>query len=374
MAYKKVGLIQQEKKQRRDETSGIILGADFDGLAGRVMPPRSRIALLSLVSMAIVHKGTCTNRLLSMVVGCWIHVLLFRRPLFAIMSSVFNEGKGRSQDEVFCLRRQTLCELQLLASLGCMAQSDTRARHDPKVYCTDASPAGGAVCYAYLGGHASKEFGRHTEQREELGSQAFVSEPIKPSSSCVPTSFNIPPPLAEGFVFDCCEIFRGSGNWSTAHSEVGLQCHDGVDFDGRRLRCSALQADAVVRELISLACRGVVRQWHAGVPCVSYGTFRRPQVSSNEFPYGFNPEDPFTKYHNKLAQRTCFILMIAVFSGSYISVEQPRDSRLFLLHCYRQLLRLGCVISHFSFCSFGSAFHKPSKWQRDKPWLIKPRI
>ena len=227
MAYKKVGLIQQEKKQRRDETSGIILGADFDGLAGRVMPPRSRIALLSLVSMAIVHKGTCTNRLLSMVVGCWIHVLLFRRPLVAIMSSVFNEGKGRSQDEVFCLRRQTLCELQLLASLGCMAQSDMRARHDPKVYCTDASPAGGAVCYAYLGGHASKEFWRRTEQRgfytkllnpasatlvehgiEELGSQAFLSEPIKPSSSCVPTSFKYPPPLAEGFVFDCCEIFE----------------------------------------------------------------------------------------------------------------------------------------------------------------------
>ena len=105
---------------------------------------------------------------------------------------------------------------------------------------------------------------------------------------------------------------------------------------------------------------------------MSYGTFRRPQVRSNEFPYGFNPEDPFTKYHNKLAQRTCFILMIAVFSGSYISVEQPRDSRLFRLHCYRQLLRLGCVISHFSFCSFGSAFHKhkPSKWLRNKPWLI----
>ena len=162
MAYKKAGLIQQEKKQRRDETSGIIIGADFDGLAGRAMAPRSRIALLSLVSMAIVHKGTCANRLLSMVVGCWIHVLLFRRPLFAIMSSVFNEGKGRSQDEVFCLRRQTLCELQLLASLGCMAQSDMRARHDPKVYCTDASPAGVAVCYAYLGGHASKEFWRGT--------------------------------------------------------------------------------------------------------------------------------------------------------------------------------------------------------------------
>lgn len=127
----------------------------------------------------------------------------------------------------------------------------------------------------------------------------------------------------------------------------------------------------MVHELISLACRGVVREWHAGVPCLSYGTFRRPQVRSNKCPFGFDPSDPFTQYHNRLAQRTCFVLTIALLSGAFISVEQPRNSRLYRLHCYRQLLHLGCVISHFAFCSSGSAFHKPSKWLHNKPWLIK---
>ena len=37
-AYKQVGLIQHEKKRKRDQIAGTILGADFDGpgLSGRV--------------------------------------------------------------------------------------------------------------------------------------------------------------------------------------------------------------------------------------------------------------------------------------------------------------------------------------------------
>ena len=145
VAYKSVGLIQQESKQRRDETSGIILGSDFDGILGRVMAPRNRVAILCIMTLMIAHKGRCTPRLLSSVVGCWVHVLLFRRGLFAVMSSIFEEGRGLGQDEVFCLSRKSICELQLLACLGPLAQSDLRAKYSDRLYSTDASPAGGAV-------------------------------------------------------------------------------------------------------------------------------------------------------------------------------------------------------------------------------------
>eukprot|EP00435_Cladocopium_sp_Y103_P069666 s198_g33.t1 len=336
-AYKKVGLIQQEKKQRRDQTSGVILGADFDGLVGRVMAPRSR---------------------------------------------------GLNQDAVFCLSRQARCELQLLATLGPVAQSDLRAKHASRLYCTDASPAGGAVCYAEVGSEVTKEFWRHTEQRgfytkllnpasaalvehgiDEDTSKLLAPPPLGPIDS-PGASYNIPPPLAEGILFECCEIFKGVGSWTLAHSDAGLSSHDGFDYDGHCLRVSDLSSQRVMQELLALAARRVVREWHAGVPCLSYGTFRRPQVRSNEFPFGFNPDDPFTKYHNQLAQRACFVLTVALMLGAYISIEQPRNSRLFRLHCYRTLLHLGCVISHFAFCSYGSAFHKPSKWLHNKPWLI----
>ena len=119
-------------------------------------------------------------------------------------------------------------------------------------------------------------------------------------------------------------------------------------------------------ELVSLALRRVVRDWHAGVPCPSFGALRRPQVRSKSCPAGFDPNDPYTHYHSALARRTAFVFTIAMQLGQYVSIEQPGSSRLFL-HCYRVMVMLGCVMSHFCFCHYGSAFKKPSKWLHNKP-------
>lgn len=34
------------------------------------------------------------------------------------------------------------------------------------------------------------------------------------------------------------------------------------------------------------------------------------------------------------------------------------------------MLALGCALTEFPFCSFGSGFMKPSKWLHNKPWLL----
>lgn len=382
-AYKHVGLIQQEKKQKRNETGGIILGADFDGLKGRVMAPRSRILLLSLISMQIVRLGTITRRLLNLLVGCWVHVLLFRRVLFSVMDSLFKDGLDHDPDAVFCLSRQSLNELQILAMLGPVAQSDLRVCYSKHVYMTDASPSGGAVVRAEVGPKVSQEIWRHTEQKgfytklQSPISQILSEHGIEPESmnmfqdhlKPIPETVDVPQPLHEGFIFDCIELFRGTGNWSEAHVAAGLVVHDGIDLDGRRIRIGDITNDSVCRELLGLAARRVVRDWHAGVPCPSFGTLRRPQVRSKREPFGFDPTDPYTAYHNKIAQRTALVLILAIRHGSFVSVEQPRNSRLFHLNLYKTLVRLGCIITHFAFCAFGSGFHKPSKWLHNKPWL-----
>ena len=41
---------------------------------------------------------------------------------------------------------------------------------------------------------------------------------------------------------------------------------------------------------------------------------------------------------------------------------------MFLLDAFQTLRELGCVISKFCFCSYGSAFQKASKWIHNKPW------
>ena len=386
-AYSRVGLVLHEKKQKRNLTQGTILGADFDGREGRVMAPRHRIAVLCLLSMVIAIRGTCAPKLLSIMLGCWVHVLLFRRALFAIIDDLFREGRGLRSDQPFCLSRQARNELLMLAALGPTAQSDLRANYSDQIFMTDASPTWGAVCQAPVTEAVTAELWRHSEQRgfytrlkdpagavlAELGlpsasDEHFAHDPYNSTDSPYPDS--IPKPIKEGILFDCCEIFRGTGNWTSVHASRGLTCHDGFDVDGRRLRCGDLASRSVFAELIGLAARGVVREWHAGLPCVSFGTLRRPQVRSKAKPYGFNPKDPFTAYHNLLAMRTAFTLTVAVMLGQFISVEQPRNSRLFLLNCFKTLVQLGCVISHFAFCAFGSGFQKASKWLHNKPWLI----
>lgn len=383
-AYGSVGLVQQSKKQKRNCTSGTILGADFDGVKGRVMAPRSRILLLSAISMSLVRKGTCTRRLLNLVVGCWVHVLLFRRVLFAILDSLFTDGIENKMDQVFCLKRQSLNELQLLAALGPTAQADLRISYCHDLYCMDASPSGGAVVRAEVGAAVTREVWRHTEQKgfytrlQSPISQILSEHGIEPESMHIfqdhiapkRSPISIPASLKEGFIFDCIELFRGTGNWSLAHERNGLRVHDGMDVDGRRIRVTGITCNSIFRELAALAARGVVRDWHAGVPCPSFGTLRRPQVRSKEEPFGFNPSDPYTAHHNKMALRAGILLTLALKCGSFVSVEQPRNSRLFLLNVYRTLVRLGCVITHFAFCCFGSGFHKPSKWLHNKPWLV----
>lgn len=60
-AYKAVGLVQHPKKKKRNVTSGIFLGAEVDGIAGKVSAPRHRIglcyALLLLLARVFVPRN-----------------------------------------------------------------------------------------------------------------------------------------------------------------------------------------------------------------------------------------------------------------------------------------------------------------------------
>ena len=185
-------------------------------------------------------------------------------------------------------------------------------------------------------------------------------------------SQSVPGTLEEGFLFDCCELFKGNGNWSDIHAQRGLICHGGFDAHGHghTLSCSDLSSMSTFREVIALVLRRVVRDWHAKVPCLSFGSFQKPKIRSRGNPSGANSCDALTAHHNMLARRIAFVLNIAVLLGQYVSAEQPADSCMFQLHCYKVLIRLGCVISHVALCSYGSAFHQHLLWLHNKPWLI----
>ena len=242
-AYRQVGLVQHPKKRKRRVTSGIFLGAEIDGLKGRVSAPRHRIGLLMLCTAIIAYKGHTTKRLLSCITGSWINVLMFRRPIMSVMSAVFSEGGQINQDRVFKLSQQARNELFALCVLGPVCQTDLRTQTCDRIFCLDASPYGGGICEATESASVVGELWRHSEQRgyytklenpassvlQELGIDAVASCGSETETPLQPVYLPPPRSLREGFLFDVIELFIGEGNWSKAHSECGFSVHPGVE-------------------------------------------------------------------------------------------------------------------------------------------------
>ena len=384
-AYTEVGLVQHPKKKRRGVLQGIFLGAEIDGDKGLVSAPRDRIASLMLCTMIVARKGCCSPKLLSSLLGCWVHVLLFRRPLLAVLSHAFGEGSNRPQNQVFQLSRETRNELCALALLGPVCCSDLRVDVAPAVFCTDASPAGGGICVAEESKTVVAELWRHSEQRgyytqllnpsaailAELGLEHLDDDLPDTSDLVRDSSIRVPAPIHEGILYDCLELFRGEGNWSRAHAAEGFRVHAGVDVKGSSLAFSDMLDDHVFHQLVSLALRRVVRDWHAGPPCYTYGTLRCPRLRSRTHPAGFNINDPLTREQTRLALQTAFLMFIVVHTGLFFSVEQPGSSVMFRLQIFKRLVFAGCIITRMCFCAFGSPFKKPSQWLHNKPWLLE---
>ena len=104
----------------------------------------------------------------------------------------------------------------------------------------------------------------------------------------------------------------------------GLRLHGGFDtrFSAAHDFCSI----ELFRLLVSLVLRRLVRIWHFRLPCVSWGTLRRPRVRSKYRPFGFAPSEPFTAQHNLIAIREDFWIWLA-----HLMVSGPRTSSLEVL-------------------------------------------
>jgi hypothetical protein len=94
-----------------------------------------------------------------------LFVCLFRRPIFAVLDAVFNEGQNLHPDEVFHLSPQGINELSVLMVLGPVIQTDMRVGICPELFMKDASPSGGAICRTMLTALAIGKLWRHSEQR-----------------------------------------------------------------------------------------------------------------------------------------------------------------------------------------------------------------
>ena len=229
-AYKTVRLVQHSEKRRRNETVGVFLRAEMDGLRGCVSALRHRIGALMLTTIVCI-RGTASPGMLASLIGLWIHVLMFRRPALALLSFCFEDARRTPADRVIGLMRQTVCELQSLVWLAPLFVTNLRVDYVDKVFCSDASPFAAGVCSAPIGREAAKELWRHSEQRgfytkleepatatlRELGLPTvptFGSEGACGFDSAVP----VPPSLQQGFQWDSLALFCNDSSWQDCHS------------------------------------------------------------------------------------------------------------------------------------------------------------
>ena len=313
---------------------------------------------------------------------------MFRRPVSAIFDRVYHEGENLDGDILFKMSQQTMIELMLMCVMAPVMQADLRMNAPPALYTLDASPYGGGICKADFPASAVSELWRHTEQRgyytklQQGASMALQELGYEPEPTCGPDSDRHPasssvifvhcrgPPSDNTVVYDCIELFSDFGNWSRCHADAGLRVHPGVERTASGHAFGDLSDKATFLKLAKLAYQGAIREWHAGPPCWSFSTLRRPRLRSKQQPAGFDREDPLILEQTMLAVRTAFLLILALQSGSYISCEQPGGSVMFELHAFQVLVNLGCWITRFNFCSCGAGFQKPSKWLHNKPWYL----
>lgn len=165
-AYREVKLTAHPGKRQRQVEHTTVLGAEVHGLEGRVSAPRARIAILCYIT-GVICKGVIKRKILQALLGCWTHICLFRRPVFAILDKVYHEGAQFDPDRLFRMSStsQVINELSLLCVLAPTMQTNLRAEPVPALFMMDASPFGGGICRASFPEVAVRELWRHTEQR-----------------------------------------------------------------------------------------------------------------------------------------------------------------------------------------------------------------
>ena len=236
-AYREHGLLGSPQKDVLAENGGKAIGAYVNsserarsrGFITVASPPEKRLSLsfLTLQACALSHT---TDSLHLCIVGGWVSVLNYRRPLMSLMGKCFHVVDAATYDpnepKVVPLSRSVANQLVLLAALAPLALHEISARYDPDVYATDASNTMGGICKARVGEEVVETLWRHCKSKgayTRLLSQAEVLMrrlELHEEGRDEPTINAVQRPLA--YSFDFIEVFAGSAKVTTYVAQLGV--------------------------------------------------------------------------------------------------------------------------------------------------------
>ena len=322
-AYEDNNLLGSPAKDVLAENEGRAIGASINsstrardrGLITLAASAEKRLSLsfLTLQACALSHT---TDSLHLCIVGGWVSLLSYCRPLMSIMNKVFHLVDGTSYDpnepKIIALTRPVADELVLLSVLVPLALHEISAGYDPTIYATDASDTMGGICSARVGEDVAEILWRQCKSKgayTRLLSSAEVllrRLELHEEGRAGREAEAVPRPLAFSFYF--IEIFAGSAKVASFVEKMGVSVGPPVELS------LSEEFDVsnwwVLRWLAHLICNRLVKCFAIEPPCTTFSIMRRPRLRSRFCPLGFQVDDPHTANGNMLACRagqTCFL-------------------------------------------------------------------
>ena len=367
-AYSKWGWPVSEDKVVSDTTTDTVLGGEVDGEVGSVGSPMGRRFVLMILLLYASRLQWVSAYLVESLLGNVTFSFLFRRPLLAVLQTIFSSAED-DRSKLRPLSRAAAGELTLAALLLPLAQSDLRAPALPGVWSVDASPDGGGITHAAASSGQARELFRLREKRGgysklesparcALREQGLLGRPGSSQEEALFPAVEDPRrPLA--FVFDFLEVFAGSAILSTAVSRLGISV--GPPIEIRVSRWYDLTDTRVCEWLIWLVTERRIRCASLAPPCTTFSVAASTAPRRSKLvPRGFDPRDPATWLGNRLADLSLFLVGLCRRHGIGAMAETPGASRLQHLPAWKRLAALpDCQEYRLDSCAFGCPSRKP---------------
>ena len=369
-AYRDKGLLGSPHKDIVAQESGKTIGAFINssqdarkrGLCTVGAPPEKRVAL-SFLTLMLCQLLYTTDSLHLCLLGAWVSVLSYRRPLMAILQksfSVLNQNDfDRDRPRLVQLSRQVANELVLLSVLMFFAVFDLAAEYMEEIFCTDASSSKGAICSAPCSKGLHEVLWRSCKSK---GSYTRLLSPIETvlanlgefePEKLMPECVDPPRPLC--YTFDFIEVFAGAALITAELVEMGVSCGPPLDLSNSREY--NLESVRVMMWITYLVTAGLLKAFFLCPPCTTFSIMRRPALRDAFFPHGFNPADSQTRLGNILAHRALQLMRVGWMFDAVGMMEQPFSSKMKNLPAWKSIERVSEVRAvRTDSCRFGSGF------------------
>ena len=370
-AYQSAGLLGSPAKDVDAETSGKLIGAFVNaspstldrGICTVGAPPEKRIAL-SHLTFEICKLSHTTDCLHLCVLGAWVSILCYRRPLMALLNHSFRlvdmNSYNPDRPRLIPLPRKVACELVLVASLCVFAVFDLAADYDSKLYCTDASSHKGAIVSTPAGRRIVEVLWKSMRSKGAYTRLLSPAECVLKNLGELEPSFEAKSSLVDrpiAYHFDFIEIYAGASLISDRLNNLGFVCGQPIELS--RSPQYDMTEVWIIEWLTFLVSEKRLKAFFLCPPCTTFSIMRRPALRSKAFPFGFRPGEEKTKTGNILAHRALQLMYVGAQNRVAGIIENPWSSFMKLLPAWQHVLSLRCSqCVRADSCQFGSPHQK----------------